>query len=149
MNASRLSLSVVLAFMCLALRPVCGQSSRHILYGDVRVDESKVSGTKPISFDVLLYAETGMVVARQTIPSNGRYRFNDVPSGRYDLVVEVETREIARVRVDLSSPLITDLQQDLSLEWKPTGKPISGAKVISAADAYQRSPANEALFDRA
>jgi tetratricopeptide (TPR) repeat protein len=149
MNASRLLLLVLVAFISPSTRPVCAQSTRHILYGDVKVDDSKVSGTNPISFDLILYSETGMLIARQTVASNGRYRFNDLPEGRYDLVVEVETKEMARVRVDLTSPLISDLQRDLFLEWKPTGKPISKATVISAADSYARPPANEALFDRA
>src|SRR5713226_7931884 len=149
MNASRSLLLILVAFICLPVRPVCAQSVRHILYGDVRVDESKVAGLNPIAFDIILYTEGGIVIARQTASSNGRYRFNDVPTGRYDLVVEVETKEIARVRVDLSSPLISDLQRDLFLEWKPTVQTIPKATVISVADSYERIPANRALFDRA
>jgi len=133
----------------LPARAAYAQSNRHVLFGDVRVDESKVAGLNPLAFDIILYSEGGIFLARQTVSSNGRYRFNDVPNGRYDLVVEVETKEIARVRVDLSSPLITDLQRDLFLEWKPIARAIPKTTVISAADAYQRSPANKALLDRA
>jgi len=149
MNVSSLPLAILLAFACLPAQTVRAQSVRHVLYGDVRVDESKVSGLKPIGFEIILYTDGGIILARQTVASNGRYRFNDVPTGRYDLVVEVETKEIARVRVDLSSPLISDLQRDLFLEWKPTVQTVPRAGVISAADAYERPRANRALFDRA
>jgi len=150
MKASRLLLLVLVAFIYLPLRPVCAQSSRHVLYGDIRVDETRVTGTTPLGFDILLYSEGGgLLVGRQTVPNNGRYRFNDLPSGRYDLVVEVETKEIARVRVDLSSPLITDLQQDLYLEWKPLALATSRPMAISVADSYERSQANRTLFDQA
>jgi len=142
-------LTVLLMIALLPALAVSAQSNSHVLYGDVRVDESKVSGLKPIGFDIILYTESGILVARQTVSSNGRYRFNDLPTGRYDLVVEVETKEIARVRVDLSSPLISDLQQDLFLEWKPTVQTTSKATVISATDSYERPPSNKALFDRA
>lgn len=120
-----------------------------MLYGDVRVDESKVAGLKPISLDIILYSEGGIVVARQTVSSSGRYHFNGVPTGLYDLVVELETREVARVRVDLSSPLLGDLQQDLSLEWKSNGPATSRPVVMSVADSYERNKANKALFDQA
>ncbi len=147
MKTARLTVLLLLALS--PVLAVAAQSNSHVLYGDLRVDESKVGGLKPIGFDIILYTESGIVLARQTVSSNGRYRFNDVPTGRYDLVVEVETKEIARVRVDLSSPLISDLQRDLFLEWKPTVQTIPKATVISVADSYERIPANRALFDRA
>ena len=148
MRSIRLLL-LVLASICFSfVAPASAQSNRHILYGDVRVDESKVTGLKPISFDLLLYNEMGTIVARQSASNNGRYRFNDLPGGRYNLVVELENREIARVRVDFTSPLIEDLKQDLLLEWKPADTTAKGS-TTSAADAYDRKPANQTLFDQA
>jgi tetratricopeptide (TPR) repeat protein len=132
-----------------AAPPVNGQSVDHSLYGDVRVDESKVGGLKPLSLDIILYTEGRTIVSRQSVPTNGRYRFNNVPSGFYDLVVEVEGQEVARVRVDLSSPLIGERRQDLSLEWKSTTFTNSKASTISAADHYERNSANAALFEKA
>lgn len=128
---------------------VRAQAGMHMLYGDLRVDESKVQGLKPISFDIVLYTDTGIVIGRQSISNNGRYRFNNLRSGWFDVVVEVEGSEVARVRVDLTSPLLHDYQQDISLEWKPTHEARSKPGVISAADSYVRSAANQALFDRA
>ncbi len=147
MSSIRLLL-LVLASICYSfVAPASAQSNRHILYGDVRIDESKVTGLKPISFDLLLYNEMGTIVARQSVSNNGRYRFNGLPGGRYNLVVELENKEITRLPVDFTSPLIEDLKQDLLLEWKPTNA-TGKAAVTSAADSYDRKPANQTLFDQ-
>lgn len=126
-----------------------GRSGGHAVYGDVRVEENKLPGLKPISLDVILYTEGRTILSRQTVSSNGRYRFNNIPSGIYDVVVEVEGQEVARVTIDLTSPLMNDLRQDLEFEWKATGAATSKASAISAADRYERSVANAALFAKA
>lgn len=125
-------------------------SGSHILYGDIRVDESKASGSTQLSYDVILYSMSRVQIARQTVTSSGRYRFNNLPSGVYDLVVERENNEVARIRVELVSPLATDLRQDISLELRASGGS-SAAKVasVSAEDYYTRTPANQKLFDKA
>jgi tetratricopeptide (TPR) repeat protein len=109
------------------------------------VDESKVAGLKPLNFDVILYSETGFLIARQTTPSNGRYRFNNLSAGLYQVAIEVEGTEVARVSADLRSPLLKDVRRDIALEWR---LPNSSSKpgIISAADKYVRSPANQKLF---
>ncbi len=126
-----------------------GRSGGHAVWGDVRVEENKLPGLKPISLDVILYTQGRMIISRQTVSSNSRYRFNNIPSGTYDVVVEVEGQEVARVKIDLTSPLISDLRQDLSLEWKATGATTSKPSTISAADRYERSGANAGLFEKA
>ncbi len=128
---------------------VNGRTGGHSVYGDVRVAEDKVPGLKPINLDLILYTEGRMIVSRTSVPTNGRYRFNNLATGFYVLVVEVEGREITRLSVDLSSPLMGDLRQDLDLEWKGMAGATSKAAVISAADRYERNPANSALFERA
>src|SRR5947207_13063882 len=52
------------------------RSGDHMLLGDLTVDEGKVAGLKPLTFDVILYSETRVLISRQTVSSNGRYRFN-------------------------------------------------------------------------
>ncbi len=129
-----------------------GQSGEgHTLFGDFKVDESKVSGSKPLAFDVILYAEGGIVIARQTIPNNGRYRFMNLPNGQYDLVVEVENIEVARVRAYVSSPFKNDFRQDIVMEWRPdaVGKRGGKAGTVSASDFYKRTSANKTLFEKA
>ena len=102
--------------------PALAQGGGHILYGDMKVEESKATGVTRLSYDVILYNLSRQVVARQTVSSTGRYRFNNLQSGVYDLVVELENTEVARIRVELVSPLPIDQRQDISLELRaPVG----------------------------
>jgi len=126
------------------------QGGKHILYGDVKVDESKTAGAKPLSYDLILYLGS-IIVRRQSVSSEGRYRFIDLTNGYYDLVVELEGSEIARIRVEINSPRInTDFRQDIALEWRaPPGIAPAKPASVSAADFYQRSSPNQKLFDKA
>lgn len=124
------------------------QAGGHTLFGDVRVDENQTNGLKPLFLQVILYTEDGRLLTRQTISSNGRYRFLDLRDGRYEVVVEVENVEVARVRVTVSSPFKTDFRQDLEFQWRE--KSGGGrAEVVSAADVYNRSAANAELLRKA
>src|SRR5215813_944967 len=109
---------LVLSFLLVI--SLCGstlaQGGGHILYGDMKVDESKAKGVTRLSYDVILYNLNRTVIARQPVTSNGRYRFSNLQSGVYDLVVELENTEVARIRVELVYPLDTDLRQDIDLE---------------------------------
>lgn len=129
--------------------PASAQGGGHILYGDMKVDESKATGVNRLTYDVILYNLSRTVIARQTVTSTGRYRFNNLNSGVYDLVVELENTEVARIRVELVSPMATDLRQDISLELRGTGNSSTKPASISAEDFYQRTPANQKLFERA
>src|SRR6266480_2484800 len=120
----------------------------HTVYGDIKVREDPGSGVRPLSLDVLLYNEFGNLMSRQTVSGNGRYRFNDLTEGRYYVVVEVENSEIARINVDFSSPLKTDVREDVELQWRD----VSAAKkaaVIAAADKYDRQGKNAQMFRKA
>jgi len=143
----RLSLYLLLLLLFFPV-PVKSQAGGHTLFGDVKIEENQTSGLKPIFVHVLLYSEDGRLVGRQTVASNGRYRFNDLRNGRYDVVVEVENTEIARVRAFVNAPFKTDFRQDLEFQWieKSSG---SRAEVISATDLYNRSTTNAALFRKA
>lgn len=127
---------------------IIAQAGGHTLFGDVRVDENQSSGLKPLFLQVLLYSEDGRLLTRQTISSNGRYRFLDLRDGRYDVVVEVENVEVARVRVFASAPFKTDFRQDLEFQWRDKSSGGRG-EVVSAADTYNRSTANAELFRKA
>lgn len=127
---------------------VAAQAGGHTLFGDIKVDESQASGSKPLSLQVLLYSESGDLLLRQTIPTNGRYRFLSLRDGRYDVVVEFENVEIARVRVYVNSPFKTDFRQDIELELRESPR-IARPGIVSAADIYSRSAANATLFSKA
>jgi len=124
------------------------QTGDHTLYGDLTVDESNASGLKPLTFDVILYSESGVLIARQSTPNNGRYRFNNLPVGVYRLVVEVENTEVARLDVDLRSPMLREVRRDLSLEWRLPGGSVKPG-VIPVNDRYTRAAATEKLFRNA
>ncbi|HEY7786375.1 MAG TPA: tetratricopeptide repeat protein [Pyrinomonadaceae bacterium] len=124
--------------------------SGHTLFGDVKVDESKTDGLSPMSLDLLLYNLGGLIVARQRVSTNGRYRFLGLRPGEYDLVVEVENAEVARIRVTISGGAPTDNRQDLEFEWKPgfKGNLTEKKRTVSAADFYKRAGANQSLFEK-
>src|SRR5882724_4355771 len=71
------------------------------LYGDLKVDESKVTGLKPISFEVVLTGRNLSAIGRQTVTNNGRYRFENLANGTYYISVRLDNSEIANVRVTL------------------------------------------------
>jgi len=123
----------------------------HTLFGDLKVDESKVSGLKPMNFEVVLRSQSGSIVGRQTVANNGRYRFENLTNGTYYIVVSLENSEITSVRMSLSGAVSTDFRQDISLEWRPrpSGKKEEKPGVISAANHYARSAPNDSRFDKA
>ena len=119
------------------------------LWGEVKVKDSAADVKKPLSLNIVLYNLAGIVVGRQSVPSGGRYRFNNMRAGEYDLAIEVETNEIARVHVMLGGMPGSDFRQDLEFEWKAERTVKTKASTISAADLYDRPGPNEALFRRA
>lgn len=129
-----------------------GGGGKSVIYGDLSVQEDASSGSKAMTYEIDLYARGsgGAVLARQTIPANGRYRFNNLIDGDYEIAVVFENNEITRVRVQVRAPYYpTDIRQDITLEWKAinnrAGKPAS----VTAEDSYQRTPANQKIFDKA
>lgn len=117
------------------------------MFGDFKVDESQTRQIKPQTFHVILYNNAGHVVARQPISTNGRYRFFDVRNGEYNIVVELEGQEVARIPLMLAQTTKTDIRQDIFLEWK--ADPPAGANpgTISVPDSYKRAKANEAQLE--
>ena len=126
-----------------------GRSGGKALYGEVIVEGEQLNNGKPVKVDLILYTETRNIVERNTVSGNSRYRFNNVPQGLYELVAEVDGTEVARIRVDLRTPLVDDFKQDVLLAWTSTGPKSAKANAVDAADAYQRSSANAALFTKA
>lgn len=146
------STQIILTLVLLLFSPPSTPSQNgggHILFGDFKVDESKANGIKPLSFDVILYTTGGDLIARQTVGNNSRYRFIEVPTGDYELVVEVESNEIARIHLMLNETFKTDIRRDIELEWREnlTSKRIKAA--TTSARAYQRTSTNEKRFAKA
>lgn len=148
-NLTFLLVAIVLTLSPAGVRAQSG--GQNILFGDFKIDESKATGITPISFDLILYTAGGNLVGRQSVTNNGRYRFMNVRNGEYYLVVEMENREVARLIVTVASPTKTDFRQDISLEWRSDFPEKRRGKVgnISAADFYDRTPANKKIFEQA
>lgn len=148
-----ISLLMLAALFAFAPRHALLQGgSGHTLYGDLKVDESKAEGMKTTTLDVILYNLDGRVFSRQRVMSGGRYRFFGLRSGEYDLAVEMESQEIVRIRVSLGGVGPgSDFRQDVELEWKSNVRGVTPARkqTVSAADFYQRPPANQPSFEKA
>jgi tetratricopeptide (TPR) repeat protein len=144
-------LLVLVAFLAL-LSPgrVRANQADNSLWGDVKIDESEATTPAPLSVTILLYNESGRMVGRQNVSSRGRYRFNNLEIGNYEIAVEAEEVEIARIRIYLPGSSDIGFRQDFDFKWKSRDaapKSING--VMSAADAYNRTAANKSLFKKA
>jgi tetratricopeptide (TPR) repeat protein len=123
----------------------------HTLYGDLKVDESKITGLKPMSFEVVLFSRNGSVLGRQTVPKNGRFRFENLSNGTFFIIVMLDNAEISTSRITLSSAINTDYRNDVFLEWRPgpSGKKEEKSGVVSSTNRYERSAAGESGFLKA
>jgi Tfp pilus assembly protein PilF len=141
---------VLLLIAFLASTPIALAQGKYTLFGDLKVDESKVEGQMPSGFLIILITLSGSIVGRQTVFPGGRYRFVGLRPGDYDIAVEVGNNEVARVRVVVGGSIDTEYRQDLELEWRSSGP---GANVkpaaLSAADVYERTSDNQQLFSKA
>ena len=129
-------------------------TGNNILEGDLKVDESQAGSNKPLAYTIILYNPSRVPINRTSIPNGGRYGFNDLADGEYDVAVEVENVEVTRFHVVLASqPNMgkNDIHRDIELELRPTGfgSRTSRAATVSAEDLYKRSDANEKLFSKA
>lgn len=151
---TQVSLALLAILFPLSIRQVLCQrgavrtGGNNIVYGDIKVQEDQTSSPKPLALDILLYTEAGNLVSRQTVQSNGRYRFVNLTDGRYQIVVEVENNEVARFPVDFSSPFKNEIRQDIEFEWRDSSRG-AGAAVVSVADQYNRPTKDVAAFNTA
>lgn len=119
-----------------------------IVFGDVEVTGEGVD-EKPLTFNLILYTRNGIVIDRQRVGSKGRYQFNNIALGDYDIAVEFESNEVSRTHIKLTGT-VTRFRQDISLEWR-SGAPArsSRAATVSAEDAYDRKGPNKSRFEKA
>ena len=139
---------VLLVLIAFVPSPAVAQSG-YTLWGDVKIDDSKAANPGPSSITIILYDPSTRIVGRQTIGSRGRYRFTNLRGGEYDLAIEANGGEITRQRLYITGTT-SDIRQDFEFEWKekPSGR-FNTTGVVSAADFYERSVANKALFEKA
>jgi tetratricopeptide (TPR) repeat protein len=155
---SRLATLLHLVALIILFSPgALGQGAgSNTLYGDLKVDESKVSGLKPMSFEVVLTGRNRSAIGRQTVAKNGRFRFENLANGTYYISVRMDNNEVANVRVTLlngsgsDNRVGGDYRQDIALEWRPNPSTREEkGSVVSAIKHYERSAPNDSLFDKA
>jgi tetratricopeptide (TPR) repeat protein len=149
----RLTFLSLLALLGVTFSGTALSQGGRTLFGDVRIT-GEDNNIVPKEVTLILRRAPDGEVGRQTISSRGRYRFTNLAEGEYEIVVEVEAKEIGRMGPifmrarDLSnSPY--GFQYDLEFRWHPgtSSQPASG--VISAADVYERPAATRSLFQKA
>ncbi|MFY9610027.1 MAG: tetratricopeptide repeat protein [Blastocatellia bacterium] len=131
---------------------VAGATQRggHTVFGDLSVDDSKVEGIKPETFQLVLYDSRGQEIGRQMVMSKGRYRFLGLSNGEYDIGVQVEQQEIARIHLHLMELQSTEIRKDIELQWRPARTTASRTPPATvSAGGCNQSPANEELFNKA
>jgi tetratricopeptide (TPR) repeat protein len=126
------------------------QRGGHTVFGDLRVDDSKVEGIKPETFQLVLYDSRGQEIGRQMVTSKGRYRFLGLSNGEYDIGVQLEQQEIARIHLHLMELQNTEIRKDIELQWRPDRtQGLRNAPSTVSADGCNHTPANEQLFYKA
>ncbi|HEX8920286.1 MAG TPA: tetratricopeptide repeat protein [Pyrinomonadaceae bacterium] len=150
----RSSLLLILIAIFTLVNPgqAVAQQGNITLFGDIKIDDSKADTPAPSTVTVILYDRSLKVVARQNVSTRGRYRFTNLRRDEdYELVVEAEEGEIARVKLNLLDPSDIGIRQDFEFEWKSKSSPVSKQMtgVISAEDLYNRSAPNKSLFQKA
>lgn len=151
------AVGVLVAVLC-ANVDVSGQDDvfgvrggEHTLFGDLKVDESQAEGMMPQVFHlVLMRRGGGVVLARQSVSNNGRYRFTNIANGEYEIVIEVDGTEVLRVPVHIHERFKTDVRRDIELQWRADPFKRREAKgTVSASVLYERKPTLQEKYDRA
>lgn len=144
------TLSVLIAMLfALFIGPrALAQTGARVLFGDVKIAEA--GGASLLNVTIVLYKDAVGEIGRQNVVNGSRYRFSNLAEGDYELAIEVDNNETARLRVSVrglsNSPY--GFQQDLEFTLKPRGES-SKPGVLSTADVYNRTSANKALFLKA
>lgn len=142
----------ILLFIFVSSITIHGQTQNRvrgnrILYGDFTI-ETAPGVEPPALFQLLLYAGVN-VVARQPISPGGRYRFNSLTPGEYDVVLELDGVTVYRNRVRIEPLGPNDMKSDIVLVMKSPISNTSVEKSVSAASLYKRSDESQKLFQQA
>jgi len=149
--SSFVTLLLILAANQLCVSPAKAQAGQTI-FGDVRVvDDNNVLLAKDVT--LILRRVTDGEVGRQVVSSRGRYRFTNLKAGEYEIVAEVDGKEIGRltqIRIgDAFLPSPFGFQHDLEFRWRAPAAQAASRGVISAADVYERPASTKPLFIKA
>ncbi|HKO98755.1 MAG TPA: tetratricopeptide repeat protein [Pyrinomonadaceae bacterium] len=144
-------LKFALAVLILATPGLVTAQNNHAIWGELKIKSDTNSASSSSATIVLSKVGTGEL-ARQTISNGGRYRFTNLGEGDYDIVAEIDQREVSRVRLNILPGALSPFygfRQDFEFTWRENSGAKSKPGVVSAADAYSRSSANQVLFTKA
>lgn len=123
------------------------------IFGDVRITgDNGVALPKDVM--LILRRVPDGEVARQMVSSRGRYRFTNLKEGEYEIVAEVNGREIGRLtQIRIGGMTLSNspygYQNDLEIRWRPGAAAPAAGGVISAADVYDRPASTKSVFVKA
>lgn len=104
---------------------------------------------KPPKLSVALYAG-GTYVSRQRVKNGGTYYFYCVPDQGVMVVAEIDSVDVGSYSVGSLAPPPQTNYQDIYVTWSGAGKAVRlRNEVISARNAYLRSPDNQKAFEKA
>ncbi len=123
------------------------------IFGDVRVT-SDGNTVVPKEVMLLLRRVPDGEIGRQMVSSRGRYRFTNLKEGEYEIIAEVDGKEIGRLtQIRVGGMTLSNspygYQNDLEIRWRPAGAPATAGGVISAADVYGRPASTKPIFVKA
>ena len=104
--------------------------------------------TGKTNFSVAVYAG-GTFVARRRLKNGDPFYFYCVPRENVTLVGEVDSTEISSISMGLLSGPPGINRQDVNINWSDKKDPAQQTGVISARGHYERTKANQKLFDKA
>ena len=145
----KLSFSVLALLFALQLN-VFGQGGQ-TLFGDVRVTAENSVVPVPQEVTLILRRATEGEVGRQTVSSRGRYRFTNLKIGDYEIVVEVQGKEIGKLYPIAITGFLSNSPYgyQYDLDFKLKGPASSKAEVIFATDVYERNAQATGIFQKA
>jgi tetratricopeptide (TPR) repeat protein len=120
------------------------------LFGDVRVTAENSNASVQQEVTLILRRTTEGEVGRQTVSSRGRYRFTNLKTGDYEIVVEVDGKEVGRLQQITVGGLSNSpygYQYDLDFRLKAPTAPKGG--VLLASDVYERPATAQLVFQKA
>jgi tetratricopeptide (TPR) repeat protein len=123
------------------------------IFGDVRIT-SDGNTVVPKEVLLLLRRVPDGEVGRQYVSSRGRYRFTNLKEGEYEVVAEVDGKEIGRLtQIRIGGMTLSNspygYQNDLEIRYRPKSGAANTAGVISAADVYERPASTKPIFAKA
>jgi tetratricopeptide (TPR) repeat protein len=123
------------------------------IFGDVRVT-SENNAVIPKEVTLILRRVPDGEVARQMVSSRGRYRFSTLKEGEYEILVEVDGKEVGRLsQIRIGGMNLSNspygYQNDLEFRLRSAAVQPTRGGVISAADVYDRAESTKSLFVKA